>query len=182
MSDFLSDNLLFNNLDEIEQKYNIKFKAHELQYKEKILNIFNENLHEPLNDDLTNGNILNIFGLHLYCIKQNYDKMKSYYLMSAKLSNSSATHNLAKYYSDIKDYDNMIKYYLTSITNNDENSLASMHDLKQQVSAFELYNILSNVSNKNEIITNEISQLENIKYIKYHIEFLKKTYRHTKIN
>ena len=105
---------MFNNIIEIEQKYDISFKKFDQKEHIIILDIFNEQ--QIYDDDYSNQpNILYFFGVHCG-VKKDYNKMKEYYLKAIELNHSDAMNNLGYYYHFIeKDYNKMKEYYLKAI-------------------------------------------------------------------
>jgi len=86
--------------------------------------------------------------------------MKQYYLQAIKLKNSCTMYNLGCYYQTIEiDYDKMKQYYLQAIELNDSDA---MHNLGEHYKSYELYIMLSQIKNKNNIINNKINELLNI--------------------
>ena len=113
-----------------------------------------------------NSDAMNNLGFYYKNIEGNDDEMKKYYLMSIEQGNSMAMNNLGFYYeNDEKNDDEMKKYYLMAI---EFNNLNSMCRLEMNVSKVELYKLLINIKNKNELIQNKITELEkDSKIIKY---------------
>ncbi len=103
-----NNNITYTQIEQIIEKYNLKFDNQYDSINEDILNIFNGNL---LNIDKQNPLILNTLGLYYFHVKNNGNKAKKYYLKAVDLNCIEAIYNLAMYYEYNKQYGHMKKYY-----------------------------------------------------------------------
>jgi TPR repeat protein len=113
-----------------------------------------------------NNNAMNNLGFYYKKIEKDYNLMKKYYLMAIEKGNLKAMNNLATYYQKIeKDYDLMKKYYQMAIEKDNSKAMYYL-SLYYEKNKLDFYKELINIKNKNELITNKIKELENIKEIK----------------
>ena len=110
--------------------------------------------------ELGDSNAMNNLGYYYKTIEKDYDKMKQYYLQAIELGYSDTMNNLGCHYETIeKDYDKMKQYYLKAI---ELGNSSAMNNLDYHYeNNIELFIILDNIENKNEIITNKIFELRN---------------------
>jgi len=100
-------------------------------------------------------------GLYYKEIERNYEEMKKYYLMGIKHNSTSSMYNLGLYYLLIeKNYDKMKKYLLMNIEHNDPTGMLALSYYYGN-NIVDLYEMLRNITNKNEILQRAINELEN---------------------
>jgi TPR repeat protein len=122
---------MFESIQEIEDKYVIKFKSVELS--NEILSIFNSGELNVELFDLTNSEILCIIGLYYQYVKEDYEEMKKYYLLAIEKGNVNAMFNLAIHYDNTQNYEQMKKYYLMAIEKDDSDAMFEMGEYYQYV-------------------------------------------------
>uniref|UniRef100_A0A6C0H6I5 RING-type domain-containing protein n=1 Tax=viral metagenome TaxID=1070528 RepID=A0A6C0H6I5_9ZZZZ len=107
---------MFENIEEIEKKYKIKF-SDIIEYDETmVLSIFNSLEMGEEEYDLDNSNMLVVIGLYYFHIKKDYKNAKTYYLMASEKGNYEGTHKLGYLYYNIEnDRMNAKKCYLMVI-------------------------------------------------------------------
>jgi tetratricopeptide (TPR) repeat protein len=99
--------------------------------------------------------------------------MLKYYLMAIELDNSDAMNNLANYYKEIKDYDNMLKYYIMvaiKLNNSDAlNNVASYYEEIKDYDNMKKYYLMAIELNNSDAINylgnyyKEIKDYDNMK-------------------
>lgn len=99
---------MFSSINEISEKFKIKFNNKDIKYEKDIISIFNGNIQFKTDNFI----ILQNIGLYYEYVKKDYDEMKKYYLITIELNVSGSINNLGYYYQYIeKDYDKIKKYY-----------------------------------------------------------------------
>ena len=110
---------MFENINQIEKKYNIKYNDEYKPYHQIILNLYNNN---ETNLDINDKYICNILG-HYYKDINDCEQMKKYYGLAIELNNVDSMNNLGHYYYEIKEYEKMKKYYGLAIELNDSKAM-----------------------------------------------------------
>jgi len=106
---------VFNNINEISKKYDITFDLPNKKYNIYIVNIFNGNISFVTKND---SYLLYIIALYYEYVKNDYDKMKQYYLQSFELKNNGVMYSLKCYYQTIeKDYGKTKQFYIYKPSN-----------------------------------------------------------------
>ena len=187
----------YTSIAEIEIKHIVRITKEYLYLNNYILDLFNDNrniitktndsniyyingfYHQIIEDynemkkyylmaiELGNSSMsMNNLAYYYRAVEKNYNEMKKYYLMAIELGNSMAMNNLSYYYQTVeKNYNEMKKYYLMAI---EIGSSDAIDRLEMNISGLEFYMLLINIKNRNELIQNKISELEeDPKIIKY---------------
>jgi hypothetical protein len=116
---------MFSNINEIENKYGIKFILNSDDDK-NVLSIFNGNTNENLYD-MSDSNILNYLGLYYKLERKAYFDAKEYFIRAVYMNNSNAMHNLGLYYeTHEKNIEEMKKYFLMAISLNNTYSMIAL--------------------------------------------------------
>ncbi len=120
---------------------------------------------------LDNADLNDNFANYCYCMyekqKNDYASMVKYLLMAVDLNNEKAMHNLAIYYGSINNYEQMVKYDLMAIKLNYKPSIEHLQKIMYDT---ELYNILYNVEDKNDLIVKYMRILQKDTNVKCYIK------------
>ena len=116
----------YDNLNQIEQKYNTTFDAKYNIISDTILDIFNNDCANINNYNLSDVLVLSVLGYYYKHVKKDFNEMKKYYMLAIDLKNSSAMNNLGHYYESIEKYDEMTKWYTMAIKNNNSNAMNNL--------------------------------------------------------
>ncbi len=103
---------------------------------------------------------MNCLANYYGCIKK-FDEMEKLHLIAIDLNYTKSMNDLACHYYNMLNYDLAVKYFLMAINLNDEkamNNLKKMHSAKYKLP--ELYNILKNVTAKNDLIIKNLNILK----------------------
>jgi TPR repeat protein len=95
---------LIDKLDEYKYNYD---EIETLDELKKVHNLFCKDIFE---EPLTATEI-RYFGFYYGEIKEDYDKMKQYYLLAIKYGDACSIYNLGRFYESKKDYQKMKIYY-----------------------------------------------------------------------
>jgi hypothetical protein len=171
-------------LNDIENKYNIKFNENDYLYTNNIIDIFNDNI-----INTTNPILLNAIGLYYRYKNINYTKMKKYFDRSIKQGNSDSMYNLASYYDNIVcNYDTMKKYLLMAIDKRNPSAMCYLgyyyHYLKIDYTMMKKYYLMA-IEHDNVIAMNNLghyyTNVENNSLLgnKYYMMAIEKGYMHS---
>jgi TPR repeat protein len=174
---------MFTSLQEISNKLSISFDEIDNMNKNIIINIFNGNTNNYINEKDTDMNIANYIAMYYNNIKKNYQLMEKYYMIAIEKGNSSAMNNLACYYRDQKKYEMMEKYYMMAIEKDNSyamNNLACYYrDIKFNYDNMIKYYTMSIKKNNTTAIYNLGLYYH---YIEFNYTLMKKYYMMTITN
>lgn len=110
--------------NQIEKIGGVYVKINNDNNMETIYNLLKNDI---VDDKATDSIVLCYYGVYYQYVKQDYDKMKKYYIMAIKNGNIIAMNNLGVYYCEVeKSYEKMKKYYLMAINNGYSIAMSNM--------------------------------------------------------
>ena len=146
-------------IKEINTKYDLNFDDKYVELHYVIVEIFNSDLINPDNYDLSNSKILNILGLYYEGKEKNYSLAIKYFQMAIGLGNSDSMHNLAIYYEETeKNYPLAIKYYLMTIQLGNLECMNRLITLSQ-IRPIEVFNSINLINEPDEYLINLKNEL-----------------------
>ncbi len=118
-----------NNLMKGEQLYLRAFENGCLQSLTPLIDVYDRlNYVDSMNKYISIATEKNIGGVfnYLACSSINNTLIVEYYMKAINLGNIDAMYNLARYYKDLKDYDQMIFYFNLAVKHEDVDSMYNL--------------------------------------------------------